>query len=752
MHADPVPSSSDARLRIGHLTTVDMSLALLLGTELEVDVEHGHDVFGLSAPGPYVERVEALGVRHIPLTALTRAWDPLRDGRAFLQLVHALRRLDLDVLHTHNPKTGVMGRIAGRLARVPVVVNTCHGLWASPEDSLAKRTFVYGLEALAARFSDYELFQNAEDEAILRPFLKRGKHRVVGNGVDLTRFTPDPQGRRRVRTELGVGDDELLVGTVGRRVREKGLAEFAQVARNLADKATFVWVGPEDDTDVDAVGVDTSAVRFIDERTDMPAVYSAFDVFVLASYREGFSRASMEAAACGLPMVLTDIRGCREIGDDGLHLLLAPPRDGDALSRATERLVDDALLRAHLSSAARERAVVAFDQRAVARVSLDTYAAVADAKRLAVSGATDARITVFHVLPNDLSRGAQVYAAQLRDALVDDPEQRHVVVSLFDSPPGALRPDVRLRAHSGALRLAGFDPRAAWALRRAIRAEGARVVVAHGGEPLKYAVIAAGSIPVVYYKVGLSSAELCRWTRRWLYRALANSTTLVVGVSQSVVDQAHDVLKVPLSRLSSIPNGRDERIYHPPSAQEGRSQPPLVLFIGHLEAGKRPSLFLDVIEVLRSRNIPFEAAIIGDGPCRSVIERRARDLDVALLGVRKDVPELLRRASALVMTSDLLTEGMPGVLVEAGLSGVPVVCTEAGGVRDVVLDEVTGFVVRSDDARAIAGQVATLLSTLGMVRTMGSAARRHCAAHFTVGAGASRWRDLVSPLIPLPDH
>ena len=357
-----------------------MSLALLLGTELAVDVEQGHDVFGLSAPGPYVQRVEALGVRHIPLTALTRAWDPWRDARAFFELVRALHRLDLDVLHTHNPKTGVMGRIAGRLARVPVVVNTCHGLWARPDDSLAKRAFVYGLEGLAARFSDYELFQNAQDRETLRPILKRGRHRVVGNGVDLTRFAPDLEGRQRVRAELGVADDELLVGTVGRRVPEKGLTEFVEAARRLRGKATFVWVGPKDGTDASADTVDTGAVRFVDERTDMPAVYSAFDVFVLASYREGFSRASMEAAACGLPMVLTDIRGCREIGDDDVHLLLAPPHDGGVLADAIKRLIDNASLRAGLGFAARERALGEFDQRAVARASLETYARVTAGK------------------------------------------------------------------------------------------------------------------------------------------------------------------------------------------------------------------------------------------------------------------------------------------------------------------------------------------------------------------------------------
>ena len=368
-------------MRIAHLTTVDMSLALLLPTELEVDVEAGHEVFGISAPGRYVPRVTALGVTHVPLSDLTRAWDVRRDARAFRELVRTLRALDLDVLHTHNPKTGVMGRIAGRLAGIPVVVNTCHGLWASPEDRLRKRAFVYGAEAVAMRFSDYELFQNEADHRTMRRFLRRGRHEVVGNGVDLDRFTFDPEGRRRVRAEWGVADDELLVGTIGRRVREKGLSEYAAAAAQLGDRATFVWVGPEDATDADTVVPAQDAIRFVGERTDMPAVYSALDVFVLASHREGFSRASMEAAACGTAMVLADIRGCREIGAHEEHLLLVPVGDATALAYAVQRLLDDPDLRGRLARAAAARARRAFDQRAVAQHSLDTYARVLVSRR-----------------------------------------------------------------------------------------------------------------------------------------------------------------------------------------------------------------------------------------------------------------------------------------------------------------------------------------------------------------------------------
>lgn len=364
-------------LRLAHLTTVDMSLALLLRTELQEDVAHGFEVFGISAPGDYVTAVESWGVTHVPLRSLTRSWDLRGDAAASRELLAALRSLRLDILHTHNPKTGVLGRLLGRAAGVPVVVNTCHGLWLRPGDRLARKAFVLGAEAIAGRASHAELYQNADDQQTLRRAVPGWRSRVVGNGVDLTRFVPDPTGRAAVRAEWGVEPDELLVGGVGRRVAEKGIREYAEAARALAGKARFVWVGPDDEDKADALTGAEAGVEFVGSRSDMPAVYSAFDVFVLPSYREGFSRSAMEAAACGLPMVLSDIRGCREIGAHERHLLLAPAGDGAALTESVGRLLTDEALRTRLGTAARERAAQAFDQRAVAQVSIDTYAAVA---------------------------------------------------------------------------------------------------------------------------------------------------------------------------------------------------------------------------------------------------------------------------------------------------------------------------------------------------------------------------------------
>jgi glycosyltransferase involved in cell wall biosynthesis len=361
-------------VKIVHLTTVDMSLALLLATELQADLEAGHEVVGFSAPGPYVARIEQLGIRHVALPSLRRSWDPVADARAAKELWGAIRIERPDVLHAHNPKTGILGRVLGRAARVPVVVNTCHGLWAGPGDPAWKRGLVLAAEAAAAQLSHAELYQNDEDRRALQWAVPARRATVVGNGVDLERFRFDPEGRRRVREQWGIGPDEIVVGGVGRRVAEKGLPELATVASRLAGSARFVWVGPDDAAKGDRIDADSlPGLQMVGEHEDMPAVYSALDVFVLPTHREGFSRSGMEAAACGRPMVLTDIRGCREVGRDGEHLLLVPPRSPEALEVAVRRLLSDPELRRRLGAAAERRAQAEFDQRRIAAVSLATY-------------------------------------------------------------------------------------------------------------------------------------------------------------------------------------------------------------------------------------------------------------------------------------------------------------------------------------------------------------------------------------------
>ena len=365
-----------------------MSLALLLGDQLRAFTDAGYEVLAASAPGPYLADIEATGAEFVPVEHFTRSMAPHRDLAAFVELIRLFRRLRPTIVHTHNPKPGVLGRLAARAARVPVVVNTVHGLYALPEDRLAKRCTVYGLERLAASCSDLELLQNPEDLPTLRGIgIPARRLRVLGNGIDLTRFDPDRLDQdevRRVRHELGAEDGEVLVGTVGRLVWEKGLQELFDVARSLRASlpaARFVVVGPLDPAKADGLGPDDleaiereTGIRFAGERRDMDLVLAAFDLFVLASHREGFPRAAMEAAATGIPIVATDIRGCRQVVATGENGLLVPPRNAAALGEAIAMLVGDGARREEMGRAGRARAHQEFDQQMVIERTLAAYA------------------------------------------------------------------------------------------------------------------------------------------------------------------------------------------------------------------------------------------------------------------------------------------------------------------------------------------------------------------------------------------
>jgi glycosyltransferase involved in cell wall biosynthesis len=275
--------------------------------------------------------------------------------------------------------------MAARAARVSLVVNTQHGLYAQPTDRAARRLPVYALERLAATCSDVELIQNPQDlQTLVGLRVPRKKLRLLGNGVDLDRFHPQPADvRKAVRTELGVDEDQIVVGAVGRLVWEKGYAElFAAAKRLLArrDDLAVVVAGPFDAdkgdplTPADTAAAEAAGVRFLGHRDDPERLYAAFDIYVLASHREGFPRSAMEAAASGLPIVATDIRGCREVVDHDRTGLLVPARNPTALEAAIDRLAGDAATRHRMGQAASARARAEFDQSRVIARTLEVYA------------------------------------------------------------------------------------------------------------------------------------------------------------------------------------------------------------------------------------------------------------------------------------------------------------------------------------------------------------------------------------------
>jgi glycosyltransferase involved in cell wall biosynthesis/ribosomal protein S18 acetylase RimI-like enzyme len=449
-------------LRVAHLTTTDLTLRYLLLGQLRRLAAEGYEVTAISAPGPNGAALEAEGIRFLPWRNATRAWNPVADLKALAELVALLRRERFDLVHTHNPKPGVLGRVAARLAGTPLVVNTVHGLYATPEDRLRKRAAVLGAEWLAGRCSDLELYQSEEDlrwAARLR-LARRGRSHLLGNGTDVGHFDParvPPERAAALRRELGIPADAVVVGAVGRLVAEKGYRELFAAARavRLADpRVRFLAVGAPDLEKADAITEAELAEAAEDVvvtgwRDDVRDLLAVMDVFVLASWREGMPRSAIEAAAMGRALVLTDIRGCREVARHDREALLVPPRDPDALAGTISRLAADPALRERLGVAARARALERFSEDQVAERVVSHYRRLTGAP---AAGADPGPLVVRPATVGDAAAMARLHAdgmpeaflptlgprflARLYRALATDPEAVALVAEGVDGVVG----------------------------------------------------------------------------------------------------------------------------------------------------------------------------------------------------------------------------------------------------------------------------------------------------------------------------
>jgi glycosyltransferase involved in cell wall biosynthesis len=346
---------------------------------------------------------------------------------------------------------------------------------------------------------------------------------------------------------------------------------------------------------------------------------------------------------------------------------------------------------------------------------------------------------VLHVLSYDLARGAERYARALVNEL-DRGSGSHRVLTLFASETGGLAADFELGVPMRPFRRFGLDPRVLIRLRRALADIRPAVVVSHGGEPAKYvALVAPRSLPMVYVRIGSMHPRLANPIRRLTQNIYLRRSNAIVAVSTNVADELVRI-GVDSSRVRVIVNGRDANSFKPAPAD--RVGPPRLIFVGHLDAGKRPDLFVSTVAELRVEGIDFDATMVGDGPLRATLESAAQSAGIEMLGERDDVPQLLTASDILVLTSRP-PEGMPGVLIEAGLTGIPVVATRVPGADEVVEPGVTGILVDVDDTAGLVAGVLQLMTDAALRTSMGSAARLRCVEQFSFDATLEAWNELL---------
>ncbi len=320
--------------------------------------------------------------------AIERETAPLKDLAALWRMASLLRRGSFDLVHSVTPKAGLIAMLGGWLAGVPHRIHTFTGqVWVTRHG--VARLLLKNIDRLISRLATTVLIDSPSqrDFLLTERVVGARKSRVLGegsiSGVDTERFRPNPDARRAVRAELGIGDTTPVLLYVGRLKRDKGLLDLARAYAMLQGDAAhgvLLIVGRDEDRlrpHIESLAAERrDRLRFV-AHTDEPERYmAAADVFCLPSYREGFGGVVIEAAACGVPAVGSRIYGISDSIVDGQTGFLHAPGDVVTLCGHLQRLIENDTLRRQLGANAMERVTRIFPMKRLTSELLALYRAL----------------------------------------------------------------------------------------------------------------------------------------------------------------------------------------------------------------------------------------------------------------------------------------------------------------------------------------------------------------------------------------
>ncbi len=342
----------------------------------------GFDVAVATRVTDHGPQIVAEGFCLHPLSWRRRGDGILGNLRALAGIVHLYRQERPSIVHHVSLKPVVFGSLAARMAGVTRVVNAINGLgFVFTAESGLARTARVALRVLFRLIVDRRqtvvLFQNEDDRQHLlsRRFLRRSATAVVrGSGVDITHFRPLPEPP----------GDPPTIALVTRMVAIKGVDTLVDASRLLRDRGVphrLLLVGAPDPDNPSSIREETlrawaeePGISWLGRRQDVREIWAKAHVAVLTSHGgEGLPKTLLEAAACGRPIVATDVAGSREIAIEGVNALVVPPRDPVALAAALERLLRDPDLRSRFGAAGRSLVEVGHSDQKIAAAILVLY-------------------------------------------------------------------------------------------------------------------------------------------------------------------------------------------------------------------------------------------------------------------------------------------------------------------------------------------------------------------------------------------
>ena len=336
-------------MKLIRITTVPQTLnSFCEGLLNELKLE-GYEVVAVSSPG---EDLNELGDRegiHTIAVPMERRISPFKDMKSLWLMWQVMRREKPDMVHSMTPKAGMVTMVAAWLARVPIRIHTFTGL-VFPTSTGLKRRILMFTDWLTCACATHIIPEGEGVKAdLLNNKITKKDIRVLGHGnirgIDLEYFKPES-----FLLQQGQGEAPFTFVFVGRLVGDKGINELVEAFSRLNKEhpeTRLVLVGPEEEK-IDPIQPETAAeidrnpaIDAVGQQSDVRPFFTSADALVFPSYREGFPNVVIEAGAMGLPSIVTDINGSREIIIDGENGTIVPSKDADALYQAMKHYVEN---------------------------------------------------------------------------------------------------------------------------------------------------------------------------------------------------------------------------------------------------------------------------------------------------------------------------------------------------------------------------------------------------------------------------
>jgi glycosyltransferase involved in cell wall biosynthesis len=374
------------KARIMRLTTAAVTMNIVLKGQLSY-LSREFDITGITTYDPkHFEEIRSREKISLMAVEMERTISPLKDLKSLWQLFIIFRKDKPHIVHTHTPKAGLLGMLAAFFAGVDIKIHTVGGIpWMEVKG--AKRSLLKAMEKLTYACAD-RIYPNSKglmQFIISEKICPSSKLKVLGNGgsngINTSHFTRNEKDRQRLRAQYNIGDDEILLGFVGRIAREKGITEWLEAFDLLRQKykVKILLVGLFEKTygglseDMEDRIVNDPCIVYPGRSDDVRPFYAMMDIFVFPSYREGFPNAVLEACAMELPVIATDINGCNEIIEDQVSGLLIAPKSSSAIENAVSLLIDRPELRKALAMSARAAVVEKFSNEIVWNAVREEY-------------------------------------------------------------------------------------------------------------------------------------------------------------------------------------------------------------------------------------------------------------------------------------------------------------------------------------------------------------------------------------------